>query len=58
MPLWRLLRDSDAATAVEYAVMLALIIMACFAAVAAVGTSTSSSFQNSNSQLNSHGFGS
>jgi pilus assembly protein Flp/PilA len=38
--------SEDGPTAVEYAVMLALIIMVCIAAVTAVGTSTSTSFNN------------
>lgn len=38
--LRRFLAEDEAATAVEYAVMLALIIMVCFAAVASVGIET------------------
>jgi len=34
----RFLQDEDAATSVEYAVMLALIIMAVLAAIGAVGS--------------------
>ena len=36
--LIRFLADDDAATAVEYAVMLALILLACLVAIQAVGT--------------------
>jgi len=36
----------DGPTAVEYAVMLAMIIMACFAAITTVGAKTSSMLQN------------
>ena len=36
----------DAATMAEYAFMLALIALVCFAAVAVLGTSTSSVFSN------------
>lgn len=43
----RFLRDDDGPTAVEYAVMMALIILVCFVAIQAVGTQTSTSFSNS-----------
>ena len=39
--LLRLYRDDQAATAVEYAVLLALILMAIISAISAVGSSTS-----------------
>ena len=38
--------DEDGPTAVEYAVMLALIIVACIVAVQAIGTSVSTTFSN------------
>jgi pilus assembly protein Flp/PilA len=38
------LRQEDGPTAVEYAVMLALIIVVCIAAVTALGSNTSSTF--------------
>jgi len=38
------LKDEDGPTAVEYAVMLALIIVVCIAAVTALGTNASSTF--------------
>ena len=44
------LRREDGPTAVEYAVMLALIIVVCVAAIASLGGSASSTF--SNGQLN------
>ena len=44
----RFLREEDGPTAVEYAVMLALIIMVCIASITAVGQSTNSSFSNAN----------
>lgn len=37
--LLRFLRDDGGPTAVEYAVMLALILLTCFAAIASVGDS-------------------
>jgi pilus assembly protein Flp/PilA len=45
--LLRFIRSEEGPTAVEYAVMLALIILVCIAAVQAVGTQTSASFTNS-----------
>ena len=42
------IKQEDGATAVEYAVMLALIIVVCFIAVTAIGQNTSSNF---NSQI-------
>lgn len=42
----RFLKAEDGPTAVEYAVMLALIIVVCAAGVAAVGNATNSSFAN------------
>jgi len=40
----RFLVCEDGPTAVEYAVMLALIIIVCITAIQAVGTTTSSTF--------------
>jgi pilus assembly protein Flp/PilA len=40
------LKAEDGPTAVEYAVMLALIIAVCFAAVANIGGTTSSMYDN------------
>jgi len=41
------LKREDGPTAVEYAVMLALIIVVCVAAVTTMGGNTNSSFANS-----------
>jgi pilus assembly protein Flp/PilA len=38
------LRNEDGPTAVEYAVMLALIIVVCITAITALGTNASSTF--------------
>jgi pilus assembly protein Flp/PilA len=38
--------SEDGPTAVEYAVMLALIIVVCIAAVSAIGTRASTTFQS------------
>jgi pilus assembly protein Flp/PilA len=43
----RFLREEDGPTAVEYAVMLALIILVCLAAIQSLGTQTATSFNNS-----------
>jgi pilus assembly protein Flp/PilA len=53
-PVLDFLRREDGPTAVEYAVMLALIIVVCIAAVSALGTSASNSFCNAslNNTLN------
>ena len=40
----RFLASEDGPTAVEYAVLLAMIIMVCIAAIQVVGTATSSTF--------------
>jgi len=42
----RFLRSEDGPTAVEYAVMLALIIIVCLAAIAAIGTNANTTFTN------------
>ena len=40
------LKAEDGPTAVEYAVMLALIIVVCIAAITALGTNASKTFNN------------
>ena len=42
----RFLRSEDGPTAVEYAVMLALIIVVCLTAITAVGTQAAVQFNN------------
>jgi pilus assembly protein Flp/PilA len=42
----RFLRDESGPTAVEYAVMLALIIVVCIAAITTLGTNANSTFSN------------
>jgi pilus assembly protein Flp/PilA len=46
----RFLTSEDGPTAVEYAIMLALIIIVCFVAIMSVGSSTNKSFSNSSLQ--------
>ena len=41
------LRKEDGPTAVEYAVMLALIVIVCLTAIQAIGTNASATFQSS-----------
>jgi len=43
--------SEDGPTAVEYAVMLALIVIVCLTAISAVGTSTNTTFQSIANQL-------
>ena len=40
----RFLKSEDGPTAVEYAVMLALIIVVCLAAITAIGTKANATF--------------
>jgi pilus assembly protein Flp/PilA len=47
----RFLQDESGPTATEYAVMLALIIGSCIAAITLVGGEAGGSWQNTSSQL-------
>lgn len=42
----KFLVSEDGPTAVEYAVMLALIIIVCLASISAIGTNASTTFNN------------
>ena len=42
--LWKFAKDEEGPTAVEYAVMLALIIVVCLAAIAILGTNANKIF--------------
>ena len=53
----QLLRDDDAATAVEYAVMLAMILLTCIGTVATFGGQTGTLWGNTDTKLKSSGFG-
>ena len=53
--LWR---EEDAATAVEYAVMLALILVAIMSAIGSMGSGTGGMWGDIDSDLTSYGFGS
>ena len=49
------LKKEDGPTAVEYAVMLALIIVICLAAISALGTSANATFGNVGSAIGAAG---
>jgi pilus assembly protein Flp/PilA len=51
----RFLKSEDGPTAVEYAVMLALIIIVCLAAITAVGTQAAAQFNNIATQVGGAG---
>jgi len=46
LKLRRFLVSEDGPTAVEYAVMLALIIIVCLTAISSIGTQANTTFQN------------
>jgi pilus assembly protein Flp/PilA len=49
----RFIRSEDGPTAVEYAVMLALIIVVCLVAITSVGSNASSTFSNISASIGS-----
>ena len=49
--LLRLLVEEDGPTAVEYAVMLASIILVCIISIRSLGTNLAASFDDSNTKL-------
>ena len=49
----RFLKSEDGPTAVEYAVMLALIVIVCLTAIQSIGTNDNSTFQKVATQLSS-----
>lgn len=51
MKLKRFLKSEDGPTAVEYAVMLSLIIVICLGAVRAIGDNASTTFQGVADQI-------
>lgn len=55
-PLTRLLQDDQAATAVEYAVMLALVLLATIGAISAFGQGSGGLWTGINSNLQAVGF--
>lgn len=53
----RFLKSEDGPTAVEYAIMLALIVIVCLTAIQAVGTNAADAFQNIADELDTAGGG-
>lgn len=51
--LTRFIRSEDGPTAVEYAVMLALIVIVCLTAIQSIGTNANSTFQSVATSLQS-----
>jgi pilus assembly protein Flp/PilA len=51
--LRKLLREEEGPTAVEYAVMLALIVAVCLVSIHSMATETANSFDESAAELNS-----
>lgn len=49
--IWRFLKNDDGPTAVEYAVMLALIIGSCLAAIGTFGTEAGGTWQDTSTKL-------
>ena len=50
-PLARFIRSEDGPTAVEYAVMLALILIVWLTAISAIGTNANTTFDNISKSL-------
>jgi len=48
-----LIRREDGPTAVEYAVMLALVVLVCLVAIRTLGTNTNTTFTNAANSLSS-----
>ena len=55
-PLLRFLGEEESATAVEYAVMLALVLMAIISSIGAVGETTGGMWSNNVTQMEAVGF--
>ena len=49
--LFRFLKSEDGPTAVEYAVMLALIVVVCLTAISSIGTNAKNTFQSVSDSL-------
>lgn len=52
--LRRFLNEEDAATAVEYAVMLMLIVAVCIVAIQSVGSQASGLMEHCQDEMNAH----
>jgi pilus assembly protein Flp/PilA len=53
---WRFLRSEDGPTAVEYAVMLAMILLACIGAISLFGQGQGNKWQSIQTNLQANGF--
>ena len=51
----KFMKSEDGPTAVEYAIMLALIVIVCLTAIQAVGNAANSAFENVSAQLTATG---
>jgi pilus assembly protein Flp/PilA len=51
--IWRFVKSETGATAIEYAVLLGLILLACITALMLVGQSTATSYSNSSNSIQS-----
>ena len=49
--IWHFVKDEDGPTAVEYAVILMLIVVACLTTVQLIGQALSGSFQDSSDKI-------
>jgi pilus assembly protein Flp/PilA len=54
LKLRRFLVSEDGPTAVEYAVMLALIVIVCLTAISTIGTNANTTFQHIATSLSGH----
>jgi Flp pilus assembly pilin Flp len=52
----RLFKDEDATTSVEYAIMVAAILLTVVVAIAAVGQNTALMYSDIDSEMRAHGF--
>jgi pilus assembly protein Flp/PilA len=51
----KFMKSEDGPTAVEYAIMLALIVIVCLTAIQAVGTAANTAFQTVSTQMTAVG---
>lgn len=49
---WQFIVEEDGPTAVEYAVMIMLILLVCMAAIQLIGLETRASFNDSSDKIN------
>ena len=56
--IWNFLRNDDGPTAIEYALMAALIVVVCLSSISALGISTRSYWELTNQMLRASSSGS